>query len=389
MPLKKVQLLMGFVLAGSVFAHTNTSISVLLAKGKGPHSVAIQSGKLFYSYEDHAPWRETDASLRVHVVEKKGRVSLSLNGRDSLSPVLWLRPGARSGRLRYDGRIYRGAFRLQIMKEGILLTNVVPVEDYLVGVLAAEMGESWPNEALKAQAVSARTYAYYRLLHPRSADYDIDSSIQDQAYRGDEDSRFPSPRLQSSVTQTQGLVLLEGGKLTPALFHSRCGGHTDSSAYVWRGEKRRLEEAVECPGCRKNRMEWDTAMPVRALLDRVHLPGSIDSFSIRDIERSPSGRVMSVTLTASDREKRLTGDELRALVGYARMKSARFDWTIGEEGIRFQGQGAGHGVGLCQWGARYLATQGKDYSAILKHYYPLRKVTLWPLSRPVRALAKS
>jgi stage II sporulation protein D len=128
---------------------------------------------------------------------------------------------------------------------------------------------------------------------------------------------------------------------------------------------------VRCPFCQKNPFLWKASFGIRELLRLVKLPVSANEpVRISTLERTPSGRIAMLRLEAGDQERRITSDQFRSLLGYTRIKSALFDWRVSDNEIEFEGRGAGHGVGMCQWGARYLARQGRSYAQILGYYYP-------------------
>ena len=106
----------------------------------------------------------------------------------------------------------------------------MPVEEYLLGVLAAEIPPTWPQAALEAQAVASRSYALYRKAHPRSPDYDLLAGVGDQAYQFQDTY---SADLAQAVKATRGRVLIWQGDVIPAFFHSCCGGHTEAASRVW------------------------------------------------------------------------------------------------------------------------------------------------------------
>lgn len=238
-------------------------------------------------------------------------------------------------------------------------------EQYLSGVLAAEMPASFELEALKAQAVAARTYTLRKIQSGRDgrhkgADICTDSA-HCQAYR--DLSELSSPlrqRIRKAVSDTKGEVIIYGGELIDAVFHSAAHGYTERSADVWGGDVPYLQ-SVESP--------WDTECPdyikeekfsveeIRKIFD---LPSGVPI--IGEITRSGAGGVMEIKLAG----KMVKGADIRQKLG---LRSTCF--TADEAGgvLTFRTEGYGHGVGLSQWGAQGMAKAGQTYDEILKHYY--------------------
>ncbi|HWP35861.1 MAG TPA: SpoIID/LytB domain-containing protein, partial [Thermodesulfobacteriota bacterium] len=297
------------------------------------------------------------ASLGV-VVEADGPLAVAVDGR----------PWAR-----YAGRV-------EVAASGgrLLVVNALPLERYLVGVVGLEMDPAWPLEALKAQAVASRTYALHQRRARRAGGqqarpawpYDLEAGILDQAYSGlaGEDARAAAAVL---ATREEWLADA-GGEPILALFHSTAGGRTEAAAEVFRRPLPYLVSLL-CPFDRASPVfawRWTVAVEeVEArLLEAGYPAAGLEALGIG--ERTASGRVRTVLVETRAGRFALPATELRRLLGYGRLRSTRF--AVEREGawFRFDGQGAGHGVGLCQWGARGMALAGHGYLAILSFYYP-------------------
>jgi stage II sporulation protein D len=228
--------------------------------------------------------------------------------------------------------------------------------------------------------VASRTYALYRLKNPRHRFYDLEKGILDQVYSGVE---AESVRVKNAVRETAGQFLSRAGHPIKAYYHSRCGGSTETSDSVWKQRFGPGQKIVDCPYCRRNPYHWKASFDLSDLSRALKLP----VFQILSIQKTPSGRIAELTVGEPGKEKKITSDEFRSLLGYTRLKSALFEWRIERQDVRFEGIGAGHGVGMCQWGARYLAQQGLNYRQILKYYYP--EASLATRSSPLKKLSKS
>ncbi len=265
--------------------------------------------------------------------------------------------------LEFERQIYRGRARIENAGNAISLVNVLPLEAYLAGTVGGEMNASWSLEALKAQAVAARSYALYRQQHPRDRQFDLDRTTYDQVYLG---VRGESVRAWRAVRETEGVFLAKHLKPGPIFYHSRCGGNTETAEGVW-GNASRARAGAPCPYCRRNAYRWAVEWDAPAFARKLGLRGTQFAFHP---EVGATQRVTQIRIQDDDGRHRFAGETLRRLLGFARLKSTRF--TLRQEGsrIRAEGTGAGHGVGMCQWGAKDLAERGQTFQGILSHYYP-------------------
>ncbi len=310
---------------------------------------------------DGRPW--SGETLRATV---RGGL-LQIGSRSFRSPVT---VGARSS-LRLDGRSLPGRLRLLPRSSGgIDVINVVSLEAYVASSVASETPGSWPEAALKAQAVVARSYALHERARRASESFDLEGSVISQRYA----VGVVPASARAATRATAGQVLVFEGKPILAAFHSSSGGATASAAEVW-GDEIAYLHSVESPDDAAPDYFWSYEIALRdlqaALREAGYVPGSVDS--VRIAERSRSGRVLAVRVGAIE----LSGRDLREVLGGRALRSAKFDARLEGDRVRFLGSGSGHGVGLCQWGASELAQQGRGYREILAHYYPgtsLRRV---------------
>jgi len=268
-----------------------------------------------------------------------------------------------------EGKAYRGLLTLTAAKGRLLVVNHIPLDDYLCGVLPKEMAPSWPLEALKAQAVAARTYALYHMLLRRSDAYDVLSTTSSQVYGGSEKDY---PAVRSAVDAARGLVLAEGGRLALTLFHANSGGMTESCENIWGGRLAYLS-SVEDPFS-KNRPgdAWEktlTAEEITAACVQFGIAaGAVKE--IAPVERSASGRIKKLKVVTDSQTFFLSGNSFRLIVGPGKIKGANFEVQKQKGQFVFNGNGYGHGAGMSQWGAYGMAKKGYDCAAILGHYYP-------------------
>ena len=241
----------------------------------------------------------------------------------------------------------------------------IDIEEAVVGIVAAEMPAAYPEAALQAQAVAARSFVYCRNL---AAGEVCDDSAHCLAYLDEQgrkelwgcDFADYEANVRQAVRDTEWQVLAIDGQPVAAYFHAVCGGMTENSADCWGGEDR--WEAAPC--------FWDGGA-AKALSssfwpkDELAAKLGVDEADLALLvvtAHTGSGRVARVTC----KNKSWTGAEMRSLLG---LNSTAFAWLATAEGFLFTVQGYGHGVGLCQAGAAGMAARGYDYQQILAHYY--------------------
>jgi len=265
---------------------------------------------------------------------------------------------------------YRGM--LDILKDpsgGVYAINRIDVESYLYGVLHHEVSPWWPMEALKAQAIAARSYALYQASVSTKAEYDVKSTTSSQVYGGSSNERF---RSKSAVDKTAGQVLAYEGKIFPAYFHSVCAGQTAASNELWKIAMPPLSGRVLCGFCRISpHSQWNVRVPVseiEEILARNGRPlGRI--LETRIVTRTPSNRAGSLRIVGTQGETTVAAKDFRVWIGGDRLRSTTFSIVTHEDAVEFRGRGWGHGVGLCQWGTLGQSLLGRKHDEILQFYY--------------------
>jgi len=267
------------------------------------------------------------------------------------------------------GRSYRSQLRvLPGPNRDLWVLNVLPLEEYLVGLINFEISSQWPMEAVKAQAVAARTYAVFQRSSRAGDIYDVDSGVSDQVYGGvgKEDARS-----RRAVEETRGELILYQGSPIFAVYSACCGGRTEAGEHMWAGVFPYLRGA-ECAYCLDSpHFLWNYSIGADRLASALGMgagPGARVS-ALEIDERSPSRRVLKIFVQTEASRRLISGKDFRRLLGYDQLRSTNFILTVKEEGFLFSGLGWGHGVGMCQWGVKGMAEAGADYRAILKSYY--------------------
>jgi stage II sporulation protein D len=329
--------------------------------------VSLSAEELAFSLD------EADA---VFTALPRGRVTVRFNdGRIEIDGAPW--PAAairfRAGEAARDAGVpgelpvragateVRGDVIIRVSGSKLQLINVIPLEAYLAAVLGSEMPNTFPEEALKAQAVAARTYALQRKLDGYDQPYHLGSSVLHQVYGGVSEE---DPRTRAAVAATRGEVLTWDLQPIEAYFHASCGGRTESGSRAL-GRELPYLMSVSCP------CQFEPSARWAAILTESDLTKAFGTdVNASELEVEARTRTDRVDRLRAGRRS-VDAVSFRRRLGYARIKSLAFDiHPAGEGGIRIAGRGHGHGAGLCQWGARMLALDGRSYREILAHYYP-------------------
>ncbi len=271
----------------------------------------------------------------------------------------------------------------------------LPIEEYLYGVVAGEVPTSWPLEALRAQAIASRTFAYFEVKSRRNEEYDVHASTRSQVWRP---SLAVEPQVRRAVDSTAGIVVTEKNALIKTFFHSECGGFTADARWVFTKTPILALSGVRCPRCsdRSNRpSSWQVAYTRQEIVTRLRRAGLLrQQGEIRMLQGldhagnpmgSNLGRVVTVEITLAGGRGttlRIPANDFRLAMGADRANIASTYMIVSggdESTITFSGLGWGHGVGLCQYGAAHAADKLRyNFIDILSLYYPgCKLVRLW------------
>lgn len=387
-------------------------IRVGLVDGANSVQICIPDGGELIDGAGFSVARADEGALIIPLWYEAGLVS----GPVDSSALFTALPG--TGMIRVNGRPYRGKISVQAAGGGLVVVETVGLEDYLRGVVPREVYTSWPEEALKAQAVAARTYTLANSGRHSRRGYDLCADVHCQAYGG---FFGEHPRTDSAVSRTAGVVATYKGKLISALYHSSSGGHTEDSANVWGWDTPYLKGVP------------DTDVSTYAYWFRFVTPFDIEDAlrangrevgAVMDVTVAKvgvSGRVVRVLITGAKGRVELSGEQLRTFLN---LRSTNFtvSWdpapspgplwiSTGLEPLVslppvsrssaalgllapgympphwvIMGRGWGHGVGLSQWGAMAMAEEGHTYEDILRYYYQGIELEKWFEEAPTPAL---
>lgn len=263
-------------------------------------------------------------------------------------------------------RWYRGKTRLIRQDSGLTAINQVDLEQYLYSVVGAEAVSTWPIEALKAQAVAARSYALYKRNTSSSGLYDVDTTVGTQVYKG-LDTEYTTTH--AAVNGTLGQIMTYDNRVILAAFHSSSGGHTENVEDVWTSPLPYLRAVVDYDQ-KSPVFEWQKIFPVSEIQNLVAGIGTIQG--LQPAEMTPYGRVITMKVTGDHGTTMISGKDLRSALD---LRSTLFRISTDGQNLQVRGRGFGHGLGLSQWGAYFLAKQGVNYNQILAHYYQNARLT--------------
>jgi stage II sporulation protein D len=270
----------------------------------------------------------------------------------------------------WDGQTYRGTYEFVALPDGSRgLVNTVPIEAYLYGVLSKELSAKWVDGAQQAQAIVSRTYALLKLRPDKP--YDVVAGQNDQVYGGIESETVEG---RAAVDETAGEIVTYGGVPAHVAYSSCCGGRTADSGDVWNISYPYLASIVD-PHCLDTPdFLWDADFSQDAVASAFGAAftgvGALRSVRL-DVVRADD-RPRDIVFTGTTGSFSTTPKNLRTALG-ARVVRSTFVRTaeLGNAGdLRVSGTGRGHGVGMCQWGARVMAEQGASPQGILAFYFP-------------------
>lgn len=335
-------------------------------------------------------------------------------------------------KVKVEDKNYRGYLFFKIVNNSLSVINYIHLEDYLYGVVPMEMPASFEMEALKAQAVAARTYALKNINKHGKEGYDLCDTTHCQVYGGLDGEH---ERTNGAVDETEGIVITYNGKVIDALYHSNSGGHTEDSVEVWGNSVPYLigvkdEFSIGYPNSTWEIRLTSDHINTKLIQNNIYIGELID---MEILASSPNGRVSKLKVIGTSGETVLNKSKIREILGPNELKSTWF--TIKKEGDRgttktvyaidgeslepisinindtyilgednkstpskisnnrliirgrdsnieienrpiyntgnfiIEGKGYGHGLGMSQWGAQGMAKLGYSYEDILKHYY--------------------
>lgn len=370
--------------AGEEFVAANgPPIAVGIARGCSVATVGAQGE--FTVFDGVKKWKSFPAGTSVRVT-RIGDV-LHVNG-TPVGKTVYVR-GRGDDVVTYDETPYRGILRLipTVGAGGVTVVNEVSLESYLCGVVPKEVSPSWERNALRAQAVAARSYALAHRGTYGAQGFDVVDTIASQVYGG---LSAETERTTRAVRDTRGEVLVYDGRPIDAMFFAHGGGYTEDSENIW-GNAIPYLRAVQEPLNSYTKQPWKVTVSLRRLAAeltaRGYDVGDIRKIQLSKLTKAPmkkadrgvSGRVKMIVIEGKKGKKIVSGNLFQQMFD---LRSTMFDIQVGKGGtIDIIGYGYGHGLGLSQWGAQIMAQNRDDdplyYRAILAHFYRNTELTNW------------
>lgn len=252
-------------------------------------------------------------------------------------------------------RTYRGTLKIYAHLDELVIINRVPIDVYLASVVGAETGDA-PLEAQKAQAAVSRTYLFYNLN--RHQQYDFCDLTHCQVYKGIETE---TERSKEAVRETGGMLLYDDGAIAEVFYHSTCGGKTADFSSIFKGHPGPLISVDDSSYCSPSpHHSWEWRLPV----DKA--PFQVLTVS----KRGHDERVTEILVDGIAEPGWQFRMRIAQQFGWNRLKSSWFSVAKEDDAFHFTGHGLGHGLGMCQWGARRRAEGGASAEEILRHYFP-------------------
>lgn len=338
----------------------------------------VASGSYYYS--------TTISGTQIILKDNNGNTIGTYNGPIKVVPINPSTTRLKIGPSTTSLREYRGEFEIRVSGSYLLAINIVDKEEYLYSVVGGEMSPSWELEALKAQAVCARTYRDANWNRWVAYGYNLTDSTQDQVYPG---TISEGPSTIQAVKDTVGVIIKYQGNPVTLYFYSSCGGYTANNEDVWVSGSPLgyLRAVVDNDGgadfCSPNvsgntSYTWSYAYPMSTLESKLKANSttapSDPNATLVDVniaQTDVSGRAKYVNIVYSNQTKQVSGATFRSVADSTLIKSTKWDYDpyVSAGYMYFAGKGYGHGVGMCQWGARGMVLKGYNYRDVLYHYY--------------------
>ena len=298
--------------------------------------------------------------------------ALSINNTNVNSPIII--NSKKDEMIELNSKYYLGSFKVIFNNNDFDIINYIPIETYLLSVLPSEMPVSFELEALKSQAVAARTYAYYFInKFGETREFDVDNTTSYQVYNGFNPNmkKEDKNKIALAVEKTKNLIIKYNNEPIIAYFHSNSGGKTINSKEYFGGKDYPYLISKKDPyslGVKSS--TWELIIQNKEFSKIFKYNGLITD---KDITYNSDSYVDKMRIGT----KQLDTKEIRRNVGYSVMKSERFSVKFNNDNIIFRGIGYGHGVGMSQWGANNMAKKGFNFKDIIEFYYPETKIDIF------------
>lgn len=376
-----------FLIVNSTSAASQKQEYIRVGLLQGQETVTISAENDFVIKDiDNKKNYKYDKSKNVMVRQSERKIYIDKKGKETTTLIVAVKNNAP---VIVNNQHYRGTLIIQPHKAGLTVINRLLLEDYLRGVVAKEMPYNWSKEALKAQAVAARTFALYDKTDKKHAreGFDVCATTDCQTYGG---IASETSATDNAIKATSGQIITYANEPICAVFHAASGGFTENSEDVWKVTVpylRSVDDSTE----QSPYTSWSTQITIddlsKTLARQYTNIGTIKEIDTtnfpQNIKKNSKAKVIKFA-GSNKKTLELTGAQLRSLLGLKsnnftlsliqdkkqlkdskKLKITKPDKTV----LQINGKGLGHRLGMSQWGAKSLAENGKNYKQILQHYY--------------------
>lgn len=372
--MKKIIIMLFTILLNSslIFSSEAKTINVLITDVTLPYSIKINGKYKAYNYKYKSDIITDTITNEIEIVEHPKGLKIEDAGIFKEGIVFETDNGFTLNGKSYDGNIMFIPY-----KKDMIVINTVDLEKYVEAVLTEEIGLDWHSEAVKAQSVAARSYALFHILkNDGKLPYDVDNTTKFQVYKGRD---RVNANIRNAVKDTSYQVLTYNSKIVPGYFSANCAGHTTSSLNAF-GVYVPYLVGADCPYCLPYSKPWKATFSdndLNMIFKPLNLKVDNNTKYLRNTDSNRKAE--SINVINGDNIKNISARDFRNLFTLDLVPSFTFDVEKSENGLLITGNGKGHGVGLCQWGAFGQAASGRIYTDILKHYYKDINVAIYTI----------
>ena len=341
-----------------------TTVRVLLQENVKSAYIKHSGRVNIYTQDKNKKYKVSQSGTLSVKTQKNGQIQV---GTLIAKQPIFIEPVGKTT-MELSSNKYTGTFKILPGTNTFSIIELTPLENYLYGVLPHEMHHTWALEALKAQAVAARTYTLKSIEKKVNEPFDLYSDVRSQVYKG---SAQVYDSVKKAVDQTRRQVLAYKGELFYTYYHGNCAGGTDH-VKIW-NEKAPHIKPLSGASCKydshSKSFNFTQDIPkssAEKFAKSNGLKGSLKSIKVS--KKTSTGRANLLTIKTSEGSKQVRCTDFRAATGIRSCKLTDID--VGTTKIHFKGHGYGHGIGMCQDGAHGMAKQNYTYKQILKQYYP-------------------
>ena len=338
------------------FSDNTVKVALMINAGKEIYIKADDNMEIIVDNETMDKKREVKVSYSKSGIEYNGNIYNNIYLKQKAGEYIYVSKNGTN----YNA--YRGNISLLPENSRIIPVNIVELDEYIYSVVPCEIGKKFPEQAVKAQIVAARTYAYYNTKNSKFKSYDLVDNTDSQVCKG---INTEDENISKLVDSTKNMIITYKGEPINAVFHSDSGGYTANSEDVWGGKPVDYLRSVDDTG----NNEFSPRKTWSYMITKEKFKNIFGVFPKEISMEKKNNRIEKIYISDENKKIEITSNEFRKKLGYTNLFSTIFEFQDLGDSLMFNGNGAGHGVGLSQWGAYGLAVKKMKYDQILKYYY--------------------